>query len=350
LNYGQAPHHPLSLAARPISSEFEEEKKGDGARQAPIETEEVSEWIGQMTEELRQAKLNLEAAQESQRRQHNQNRREPDRYKVGDQVLLTTNKLKAYKKKLHAKYIGPFEIVKVFNELNVEVKLPPALEIHPRLHVERLKPFKEDKKRFPTRRQVYRPIAVIGKRKKAEFEIERIVDEREIEDGWKEYLVTWKGYSIDDASWQKEWQMGNAKAVIDRWNRLQQMQAQEEKEQDGTREEMQWDVEYWTDESESDEEDFAADDEEKTANELQTVAEDDDDDEKMREVEEEDEKKEELIEIQPRQPKGGNESQSTSTATSSATQAGPVRKAQHIVRTYAEAVAGNLRRSERLRK
>src|SRR5271156_4591651 len=96
-------------------------------------------------------------------------------------------------------YIGPFEIVKVHNDLNVELKLPRALAMYPRIHVEKLKPFKEDKKRFPTRRQIYRPIAAAGTRRKGEYEIERIVDERLMEDGWKEYLVVWKGYSLDDA-------------------------------------------------------------------------------------------------------------------------------------------------------
>jgi hypothetical protein len=292
---------------------------------------------------------------QDQRRQFNKHRREAERYKAGDRVLLTTGDLTGYEKKLHAKYIGPFEIVKVHNDLNVELKLPRALAIYPRIHVEKLKPFKEDKKRFPTRRQIYRPIAAVGTRRKGEYEIERIVDERLMEDGWKEYLVVWKGYSLDDASWQTEWMMENAKAVIDRWNKLQQqLAAQEKKEQDGTIEEMDPesnpDLDDFTDESESNEEDVAVNVEEKEADELQTVAEDGNDDEKVMEVKDEDEKKVELREKQPRQPKRGNKPQSRSTATSNKTQARKAHDPQYTVKTYAEAVAENLRRSERLKK
>ena len=261
LNSGQSPHFPLSLAANsgPSSSSSlsadwiarpsemdrsstsstntkiktsaaddeneNDEQKSDAAAagqdtETETEPETVKAWVENLAEELRQARLNMKSAQENQRRQANKHRRQIE-YKAGDKVLMVTDDIRGYEPKLRSYYIGPFDVIKVWSPVSVELDLPEALEIHRRVHVEKLKPFHEDKKRFPTRQQINRPLAARGKRANKEFEVDRILAEREDEEGWIEYLVTWTGYGANDASWQKEWQLENAPEVVQAWKQQQ---------------------------------------------------------------------------------------------------------------------------------
>lgn len=262
LNSGQSPHFPLSLAANSgpssassVSADWiarpsemdsssstntntntntsaddeneNDEKKSDAAAagqdtetETETEPEDVKLWVENLAEELRQARLNMKSAQESQRRQANKHRQQIE-FKAGDKVLMVTDDISGYKPKLRSYYIGPFDVIKVWSPVSVELDLPPALEIHRRVHVEKLKPFHEDKKRFPTREQIHRPLAARGKRANKEFEVKQILAEREDEEGWIEYLVAWTGYGMNDASWQKEWQLTNAPKVVKAWKQQQ---------------------------------------------------------------------------------------------------------------------------------
>ncbi|MGI0135350.1 MAG: reverse transcriptase domain-containing protein [Candidatus Micrarchaeaceae archaeon] len=257
LNSGQSPHFPLSLAAKSSQNSSPslsadliarpsgmasssststnvnagndidelEEKYSDAADQESIST--VKNWVENLAEDLRQARLNMESAQENQRRQANKHRR-PIEYKVGDKVLMVTDSLGSHKKKLRSYYIGPFDVIKVCGPVTVELDLPAALEIHRRVHVEKIKPFHEDKERFPTREQINRPLPAAWKRRNKEYEVDRILAERMDDDGWTEYLVTWTGYDLNDVTWQKEWQLANAPEVLETWKRLQQQDQQVE--------------------------------------------------------------------------------------------------------------------------
>jgi hypothetical protein len=117
----------------------------------------------------------------------------------------------------------------VRNELLVELEFPPALKINPVVHVEKLKLFKEDAARFPTRRQVNRQVAQEGRGENREYEVERIVAERVDERGLREYLVLWVGYGLTDASWEPEENLANAPVVVAAWKRQQRETAAEQR-------------------------------------------------------------------------------------------------------------------------
>jgi hypothetical protein len=108
----------------------------------------------------------------------------------------------------------------------VELDLPPALEFHPRVHVEKLRQFNEDAERFPTRRQINRQVAVHGKRRQKEWGVERILAEREVEGEGIQYLLLWEGYTTADASWQWEWNLGNASDLVAEWRERKEREQQ----------------------------------------------------------------------------------------------------------------------------
>jgi hypothetical protein len=218
LNSGQDPRLPLSAAAEEDESESKE-----------VEVKESeNEWADRLKANLEEAKIAMEAAQEAQRRQADKGRKRVS-YKVGDMVLFDTKDLPAYRRKLRANYIGPFKVVRVKGELSVELELPPALQINPVVHVEKLKLFKEDPKRFPTRRQENRQVAQEGRGQNKAYEVERIVAERVDEKGLRDYLVLWVGYGLTDASWEPEENLAQAPEVVASWKKQQRTTAAEQK-------------------------------------------------------------------------------------------------------------------------
>ena len=105
----------------------------------------------------------------------------------------------------------------MLSDVVVEVEsngLPPRL--HRRFHVEKLKPFNDDPTRFPTRRQINRPIAEIIDKEK-EYEVEKILGERITKEKGLEYKVLWCGYPIEDSTWERATNLQNAPEIRKEW-------------------------------------------------------------------------------------------------------------------------------------
>ncbi|KAG8644127.1 hypothetical protein MANES_11G101550v8 [Manihot esculenta] len=79
------------------------------------------------------------------------------------------------------------------------------MKIHPVLHVSRLKPYHADVT-DDTRNQPSRP--AVSRAAPVHQGVEEILAERVIKTTksprYKEYLVKWKGLSIEETSWEKE--------------------------------------------------------------------------------------------------------------------------------------------------
>ena len=80
--------------------------------------------------------------------------RREEHYEIGDLAWLDTTDLFIMNhpgsKKLRARWIGPFEVVKIEGDLNVTLKLPPQWRIHPTIHISRLKrALARDVNKFP---------------------------------------------------------------------------------------------------------------------------------------------------------------------------------------------------------
>jgi hypothetical protein len=118
--------------------------------------------------------------QRAQQKKFADMRRREERYKVGDQVMLTTNKLAEGKGKLRDRWVGPFTVVEAFdNGVNVRLDLPKQYsKLHPVFHVEKLKRFIPSSMDWPGREQPKRPKPrlVNGKRK---YWALRIIDRKE---------------------------------------------------------------------------------------------------------------------------------------------------------------------------
>lgn len=201
-----------------------------------------------LTRDIEQAKINIKQAQEKQAKYADQHRRTVD-FKVGDQVLLSTENLKlaidGQTPKLMSKYIGPFPIIRMAGPLACELALPSSMRIHPVFHVNLLKPYHDGASQFPFRPIPDRPPPDILPDGEEAWEVERILNKRERKIGRNgsvrlEYLVKWKGYADHDNTWEPVSNLKYAKERIDeferqanrRWNRtLRQRHSEDESEE-----------------------------------------------------------------------------------------------------------------------
>jgi hypothetical protein len=134
---------------------------------------------------------------------------------------------------------------------------------HPRFHIEKLKPFNDDSTRFPTRRQINRPVAeVIDKIK--EYEVQEILDERETKEKGLEYRVLWLGYPVEDATWERAGYLKNSPEIIKEWKRKKQNQTITHRKEREKKEETEEETTYThrqTAEEDEEEKKYQTDDE-----------------------------------------------------------------------------------------
>ena len=110
------------------------------------------------------------------KRQADRSRKEAEKYRVGNKVLISTKDFsmelrKRATKKLMEKFIGPYVVKKIVSENTVELELLAVLRIHPMVNVRRIVKYKEQierQKKIPPP-----PVEVAGEK---EYEVEEILD------------------------------------------------------------------------------------------------------------------------------------------------------------------------------
>ena len=195
LFYGREAVLPLDLAITQLT----------GARNNPTAQEELARW----RQALVYAKENTIKAQKRQAEYANKCRR-IEQYKVGDRVLLATAHLKLQgevkrTRKFTERYIGPYRVSEIINRNAYKLELPPTLRIHPVINISQLKLYKDGSTLFPSRQiKLTRPDPVaIEDSGSPIFEVDRIIDHRRIGRNKRiQYLVSWKGYPIHEATWE----------------------------------------------------------------------------------------------------------------------------------------------------
>ena len=95
---------------------------------------------------------------------------------------------------------GPFEILERNGDLNYRLKLPAKYQIHPVFHVNLLT--RHEQSHLVERPPQSRPDPELVD-EVPEYEVEEILDSR-VRGRRKEvqFLLKWKGYPLDEASWE----------------------------------------------------------------------------------------------------------------------------------------------------
>jgi hypothetical protein len=195
LFYGRNATMPLDLALAPLTE----------AVNNPKAVEELAKW----RRAVQQAYENTKTAQVRQKKYADQHRRGVC-YKLGDRVLLSTEHLtlkgeSKRTRKFTERWIGPFRILERRNANAYKLDLPASMKIHPVFNVNKLKLYQDGVVAFPHRpTSITRPEPIAVEDNGAPvFEVERILDHRR--SGRRkviQYLVKWKGYQIEEATWE----------------------------------------------------------------------------------------------------------------------------------------------------
>lgn len=180
LNYGRNPHTAILRAL------------GKAAKFPAVET-----WLKELTSVRLQASKNNLAAQESQAKQLNKTRRDVS-FAVGDKVLLDSINLKLpahITRKLSAQFIGTFTVTARIIKKAVRLDLPRNFgRTHDVFNVGLLKLFLPDPDSTGRR-----PLSILVDGQN-EYYVDEVLAESKGK-GAKRYLVLWKGYPPEEASW-----------------------------------------------------------------------------------------------------------------------------------------------------
>jgi hypothetical protein len=160
----------------------------------------------------------LIAAQQRQKAYADKHRIEKS-YKVGEQVLLSTNYLNIKhgktNRKLLPKWIGPFKVVQKVGPVSYKLELNPGWRVHPVFHVSLLELYKSDGRVRP-------PPPPIELEDALEYEL-NVIEKHRIT-GKKHskisFLIAWKGYGPEHNSWKPEKNVANApEKIAEYWKR-----------------------------------------------------------------------------------------------------------------------------------
>ena len=182
INYGKEPR---------IS--FDIRKKGKNGK--------AEEFAKEMKERYKKARAVLVKSQEEMKRQADRSRKEMEKYRVGNKILISMKDflielMKRVTKKLTEKFIGSYVVKKIVSENAVELELPVLLRIHLVVNIRRIVKYREQvkgQKKIPPS-----PVKVDGEKA---YVVEEILDKQERREKTK-YLVKWKGYIAEENTWK----------------------------------------------------------------------------------------------------------------------------------------------------
>ena len=188
LTFGQHPITPASML------------HGKQASKQPNPS--ANQFAADMLEHVQKAQRFLVSAQARQKCFADEKHR-PATLSVGQYVKLSTKHLASRAKgtpKLHPKFIGPFQVTDRIGETAYKILLPEEMRIHNVFHVSLLQPW-HHKVGGPA------PTEVLLLKDDEQSEVDTILDHQDEGSGKRRnrsYLVSWKGYSSENNSWEPE--------------------------------------------------------------------------------------------------------------------------------------------------
>ena len=205
---------------------------GDIRRKGKVES--ATEFVERMKKIYKEAEVALKKTQEEMKRYVNRGRKETEKWKKEDRVLLSTKNL-VFKerptKKLMERYVRLYVIEKIVSLNVVKLQLPSSMRIHPVVNVSWIVQYKEQVK--GQKKEEGKPVEVKGVE---EWEVEKILNKKKIRDVEK-YLIWWKGFTVKGDTWERKENLKNAEELIEEFERRgvevrQQEKIEKKKEED----------------------------------------------------------------------------------------------------------------------
>ncbi|KAJ8523804.1 hypothetical protein ON010_g17314 [Phytophthora cinnamomi] len=180
----------------------------------------ASKFLIRMESILRNLQAQLRSSAERMKLQYDKGRRD-QKFEVGDMVLISTKDFNpktvgAVQRKFAAKWIGPYEILRVLHDgASYELSLPHELRIHPVFHTMVLKRFVKDA--TGCSRDSTIPTVRLKDGSEGHL-IEEIIDHRIKRDGTEQYRCKWVG-KADDITWEPTTNLFSVPGLIREYHR-----------------------------------------------------------------------------------------------------------------------------------
>jgi len=196
----------------PFMANYGKEVRMGGDIRKKGKVESATEFVERMRKVHEEAEAALKKTQEEMKRYADRSRKETEKWKRGDRVLLSTKDL-VFKerptKKLIERYVGPYMIEEVVSTNVVKLRLLSSMRIHLVVNVSRIVQYKEQVK--GQRKEEGKPVEIEGIE---EWEIEKILNKRKIR-GVEKYLVQWKGFTAEEDTWERNENLKNAEEALE---------------------------------------------------------------------------------------------------------------------------------------
>ena len=121
--------------------------------------------------------------------------------------------------KLRQLYYGPYKILKQLSPVSFQLQLPAASRIHDVFHCSLLKPASDSHELGVRGTQL--PNATDS----GEYEVEKILTKRG-EENHIQYLIKWKGFPMEDCSWEPASNLKNSKRILAAFNNKHEIESQ----------------------------------------------------------------------------------------------------------------------------
>jgi len=209
----------------------------EGRRKGKYEV--VEKFVERMRKIQEKAKAALGKVQEKIKKFVNRKRREKEEYRVGDLVLLSIKDLKWQMKgrrleKLTEHFVGPYKVKGIVLSNTIEVELPKSIKIHPVVNISRVQLYKPQ---VEGQKKILPKLVIIEGEE--EFEVEKILNKRTIR-GKEKFLVRWKGYIVEEDTWESRENLKNAKKLVEEFEREYREEVEELRQQEQEEEEKEF--------------------------------------------------------------------------------------------------------------
>ena len=205
-----------AIKMSPFMANYGKEMRMGGDIRRKGKVESATEFVQRMKKVQEEAEAALKKTQEDMKRYADRERKEMEKWKKGDRVLLSTKDL-VFKerptKKLTERYVGPYVIEEVVLTNAVKLRLPSSMRIHPVVNVSRIVRYKEQME--GQKKKEGKPVEVEGVK---EWEVEKILNKKKIR-GVEKYLIRWKGFTAEGDTWERRENLKNVEELIEKFER-----------------------------------------------------------------------------------------------------------------------------------
>jgi len=115
--------------------------------------------------------------------------------------------------KLTEHFVGPYKVKGIVSSNAIELELPKSIKIHPVVNVNRVQLYKPQ---VEGQKKILPKLLII--KGQEEFEVEEILNKRMIREK-KKFLVRWKGYMVEEDTWENRENLENIKELVKEFKR-----------------------------------------------------------------------------------------------------------------------------------